>query len=97
MADFLVVATILLLLKSKQLLPQFSSEEDEGPSLEEQLRLYKKFIEVAKKLNKNLLEGRRGVFRIEPTRKRNEFYPPTNLSILFTTIHLKNYLSNKTA
>ena len=38
MADFLVVATRLLLLKSKQLLPQFSSEEDEGPSLEEQLR-----------------------------------------------------------
>jgi len=81
MADFLVVATRLLLLKSKQLLPQFSSEEDEGPSLEEQLRLYKKFIEVAKKLNKNWLEDKRGVFRIEPTRKRNEFYPPTNLSI----------------
>ena len=81
MADFLVVATRLLLLKSKQLLPQFSPEEDEGPSLEEQLRLYKKFIEVAKKLNKNWLSGQRAVFRVEPPRQRTEFYPPENLSI----------------
>lgn len=81
MADFLVVATRLLLLKSKQLLPQFSLEEDDGPSLEEQLRLYKKFIEVAKKLNKNWISGERAIFRVEPTRKQTEFCPPANLSI----------------
>src|SRR3989338_1878896 len=52
LADFLVVGSRLLLLKSKMLLPQFAPEEDEGTSLEEQLRLYKVFLEASKGVNR---------------------------------------------
>ncbi len=52
LADFLVIATRLLFIKSNRLLPQFTLEEDEGPSLEDQLRVYRAFVEASKKLNK---------------------------------------------
>ncbi len=80
LADFLVVATKLLFLKSRKLLPDFIQEE-EGPSLEEQLRLYKMFVESAKKLNKCWLNKRRSVFRVEPPRRSTEFIPPKNLGL----------------
>lgn len=80
LADFLVIATRLLLLKSKKLLPQFSPEEDEGPSLEEQLRLYKMFVEASHKLNKKWLSTLRAVFRIEPLHRPEGFVPPINVS-----------------
>jgi len=80
LADFLVIGARLLFLKSRMLLPQFSPEEDEGPSLEEQLRLYKVFVDASKKVNKLWLNRFRSVFRIEPPRKRQEFLPPENLS-----------------
>ncbi|HBU07134.1 MAG TPA: hypothetical protein DEB09_03550 [Candidatus Magasanikbacteria bacterium] len=81
LADFLVVATKLLFLKSRLLLPQFGVEEDEGPSLEEQLRLYKAFVEASKKLNKSWLDSSiRSVFRVEPPKKPSGFLPPSNFS-----------------
>jgi len=80
LADFLVIATRLLLLKSKKLLPQFNPEEDEGPSLADQLRLYKLFVEASHKLNKKWLSGARGVFRIEPPHREPGFVPPLNVS-----------------
>lgn len=80
LADFLVVATKLLLLKSKHLLPQFEPEEEEGPSLEEQLKLYKKFVDASKKINALWLADAKGYFRIEPPRKSEGFVPPTNLN-----------------
>lgn len=85
LADFLVVATKLLLLKSKALLPQFAPEEDEGPSLEDQLRLYKQFVEASKDIQAAWLAPSRGVFRIEPPRKADGFVPPTNMDS--TTMH----------
>jgi len=81
LADFLVIATKLLLLKSKQLLPQLTLEEEEGASLEDQLRLYKKFVEAAKKLNKQWLNGQRTAFRVEPTRRPTEFIMPDNATV----------------
>lgn len=80
LADFLVVATRLLFMKSRLLLPQFGVEEDEGPSLEDQLRLYKAFVEASKKLNKSWLGNTRAVFRVEPARQPEGFLPPVNLS-----------------
>ena len=80
MADFLLIAARLLLLKSKKLLPQLTSDEEEGPSLEDQLRLYQAFVEASKKLNKRWLSGIRADFRIEPARRPKEFAPPKNLS-----------------
>lgn len=53
LADFLVVATKLLLLKSRTLLPylELDEEEEEG-SLEQQLKLYKEFLEASKVIQK---------------------------------------------
>jgi segregation and condensation protein A len=53
MADFLVVAARLLLIKSKALLPYiFPEEEEEADDLERQLKMYKEFLEAAKNLEK---------------------------------------------
>ena len=51
MADFLVVATRLLLIKSKALLPfLYPEEEEEIKDLEFQLKMYKEFLEAMKKI-----------------------------------------------
>jgi len=80
LADFLVVGTRLLLLKSRALLPQFVSEEDEETSLEEQLKLYKSFIDASRKIDKLWKDKNKLVFRIELPRKREEFVSPNNLA-----------------
>jgi len=50
-ADFLVVAAKLLLIKSRALLPYlFPEEEEEIKDLENQLRMYKEFLEASKKI-----------------------------------------------
>ncbi|KKQ27142.1 MAG: Segregation and condensation protein A [Candidatus Magasanikbacteria bacterium GW2011_GWC2_37_14] len=82
LADFLLVASRLLLLKSKKLLPQFVLDEEEGPSLEEQLRLYKLFIDAAKEINKKWLSSTQAYFREEPARRLEAFTPPSNLSLI---------------
>ncbi len=81
LADFLVIATRLLFIKSNRLLPQFTLEEDEGPSLEDQLRVYRAFVEASKKLNKRWISRDHSVFRLEPPRKSVEFVPPRNFLI----------------
>ena len=51
MADFLVVAAKLLLIKSKALLPFLKGEvEEEIKEFEDQLRMYKEFLAAAKKV-----------------------------------------------
>ncbi|MFH0804831.1 MAG: segregation/condensation protein A [Patescibacteria group bacterium] len=52
LADFLVVAAKLLLIKSRILLPQLQLEEEEGTDLERQLRLYKEFADASKVIRK---------------------------------------------
>lgn len=79
LADFLVVASKLLLLKSKHLLPQLMPEEEEGPSLADQLRLYKLFVEASKQINALWDEKRQSFVRIEPMRIPEEFQPPENV------------------
>jgi segregation and condensation protein A len=81
LADFLVLASRLLLLKSKAILPQFlPEEEDDENDLEEQLKLYKKFLELSKDINKKWLDNKKAVSRIEPIKKSEEFLMPENLS-----------------
>jgi len=80
LADFLLVAAKLLLLKSKRLLPQFTPEEAEGPSLEDQLRLYQAFVKASHKLNKRWLSDLKSYFRVEPPRRPAEFIPPENFN-----------------
>ncbi len=64
-ADFLVVAARLLYLKSKTLLPNFLPEEDMGPSLADQLRLYQRFVAVSKDLQERWLDQHFSVYHVE--------------------------------
>ncbi len=87
LADFLVVAARLLLMKSRTLLPQFAMEEDDGISLEDQLRLYRRFVEVSKKINILWLDdNKKGYVRAEPPIRSQEVIKPVNLSQ--DTMHL---------
>ncbi len=79
LADFLVVAAKLLYIKSKVLLPQLELPEDEGLSLEDQLRLYKTFVAAAdgiKRLyrKRHVMYGREHTALIAPS-----FSPPKNV------------------
>lgn len=56
LADFLVVAAKLLLIKSRVLLPQLDFDDEDGTDLERQLRMYKEFYEASKVLNKMILK-----------------------------------------
>jgi len=78
LADFLVIATRLVYLKSKNLLPYLIPEEDEGPSLADQLRLYKMFVEASGKINKMWLNEKMAYGRFEPPLPPPEFIPPQN-------------------
>ena len=81
LADFLVVAAKLLLLKSKALLPQFAPEEDEGPNLIDQLRLYKMFVVASRQLEARWLAALRSYGRSEPIRVVVDPTPPANVTI----------------
>lgn len=89
LADFLVIATKLLLIKSRYLLPELilsPEEEKEIKDLTLRLEIYRSFKEAEKNI-KNLygrkpLYAREFLFNQTPT-----FYPPANISIndLFIT------------
>ena len=85
MADFLVVAARLLLIKSKALLPYLCAEEEEEEirELENQLKMYKEFLEAAKGIDV-LLGKKKFMFGREFNRKAvlnnlNVFFPPKKL------------------
>lgn len=80
LADFLVVATKLLLLKSRSLLPQFFPEEEDGPSLADQLKLYKAFVDASKKIWDIWEHASVAHFRSEPVRVPTEFLGPDNVT-----------------
>ncbi|XOU94547.1 MAG: segregation and condensation protein A [Candidatus Kerfeldbacteria bacterium] len=52
LADFLVVAAKLLLIKSKSLLPNLEIDDEEAIDLERQLKIYKEFHDASKVLHK---------------------------------------------
>ena len=87
MADFLVIAAKLLLIKSKALLPYLYTREDEEEvdDLERQLKMYKEFIEASVKIKDRLAIGKRlylpplnKSFRLQG--KLPSFSPPKKLS-----------------
>lgn len=75
LADFLVVAAKLLLIKSQVLLPRPDTltlppdEEDPGEALARQLREYKRFKNVAQHLRDRATSGARAFVRIAPPPK----------------------------
>lgn len=82
--DFLVVASRLLLLKSREILPLFHFEKDEdetGPTLAEQLLLYKTYWDAAKKMRKLMLAGNVSATREKPISVQEvRFVPPKDMS-----------------
>jgi len=83
LADFLVVATKLLVIKSKILLPQMADdEEDSAEQLEAQLRMYKEYLEASKNIEA-LITGTKRTFAKErlPIDFRPKFSPPMNLGV----------------
>jgi segregation and condensation protein A len=85
MADFLVIAAKLLLAKSRALLPYLFPEEDEDlVDLEKQLKMYKEFLEAAKKIE-TMLGEKKFMFPREFNRKvavsgLKKFSPPLKLT-----------------
>lgn len=81
LADFLVVATRLLYLKSRLLLPDIGLNlEGEGFSLEDQLRMYKAFAEAAKRIESKIKERKFTFARSSPSLQPGFFSPPKTLS-----------------
>ncbi|MFA6547343.1 MAG: segregation/condensation protein A [Candidatus Magasanikbacteria bacterium] len=78
LADFLVIATKLVYLKSRTLLPYLYPEEDEGPSLADQLKMYQQYILASKKINILWSQNRIAYGRVEPPVKNTEFVLPLN-------------------
>jgi len=83
LADFLVIATKLLVIKSKILLPQLADEEeDSAEQLEAQLKMYKDYLEASKNIEQIIKSGHllfsreRIAFNFEPT-----FSPPKELQV----------------
>lgn len=85
LSDFLVVASRLLLLKARLLLPQLLPEEDEGPNLADQLRLYKMFVKASRHIQSSWLSDRISYGRTEGVRPATEFVVPENVSL--QTLH----------
>lgn len=81
LADFLTVATKLLVIKSKSLLPKMvDEEEDSAEQLEAQLKMYKDYLEASKKLA-DILSANNHTFTRErlPIEFRPKFSPPPAL------------------
>ena len=84
LADFLSVASKLILIKSKALLPFLElsdDEEEEIKDLEWQLAEYRKFREVSKKFEKMFENGRTNFSRESFLGIGSFFYPPENVNI----------------
>lgn len=83
LAEFLSVASKLILIKSKALLPifQFSEEEEEEVrDLTRQLAEYKKFKEASLELDKLAGAGRIAYAREGYSGVKSIFYPPENIN-----------------
>ncbi|MFH1367273.1 MAG: segregation/condensation protein A [Patescibacteria group bacterium] len=81
LADFLVVAAKLLLIKSKALLPYLSpDEEDLGAELESQLKMYKLFYEASKVIHKMILKKRFCFYRDTSRLVIPVFIPPEKIT-----------------
>lgn len=85
MADFLLVATRLIYLKSRELLPflQSSDEDASAERLKDQLRIYREYAQAAERLQgmygEQLLVPRPFVARVRETTP--QFAPATNMTL----------------
>ena len=79
-ADFLVIASRLLYLKSRAILPSvILPEEEEVQDLASQLKMYKTFVEASGWIGERLAEGKIAYGREQIVVKKEQgFYPPEN-------------------
>lgn len=89
LADFLLIASKLLLIKSKTLLPDLNVP-DEGPSLADQLRMYREYVEASKEILV-MIKRKRFAFPRELPPRQKGFFPPktmtaAKLELAFDTI-----------
>ena len=84
LADFLLVASRLIYLKSRELLPKETIiEEFEDVSLEEQLRLYQQFVDASKVIAELFSADAYFLRRKQPKIEREvEFSPSENLTAI---------------
>lgn len=82
-ADFLLIASKLIYIKSKYLLPNFDLEDEEdAASLEKQLKIYRQYYEASKILDKMFVDKKRfsypkvGIYKLPI---EEGFHPPENL------------------
>lgn len=82
LADFLVIATKLLVIKSKLLLPQLADEEeDSAQELEAQLRMYRDYQEAAQLIEKMISEEKFSFSREKiAVTLQPAFSPPGNVT-----------------
>ncbi len=80
LADFLVIAAKLLFIKSRTLLPFLHWDEDEEEGdLERRLRMYREYVEAAKKVQSILSKRRHTFVREKPPVAALGFAPPKDL------------------
>jgi len=79
LADFLVIATKLIYLKSRHLLPYlYDEEEQDGPTLADQLKMYKAYVDASNNIEELWNADGLAYGRIEPLIKAKEFSVPKN-------------------
>lgn len=84
LAEFLVVASQLLLIKSRSLLPQFQASPEEEESiaeLGERLEEYKRFKELAARLGEMASGGQKSFSREAYAGSLPVFYPPKHFGL----------------
>lgn len=95
LSDFILVASTLLLIKSRSLLPTLQlTEEEEGSieDLEKRLAEYKKYKELSQKISK--MFGNFLYFAEEPKEKMVVFHPAADISLLSLKNALLQVLQN---
>lgn len=81
LADFLVIAAKLLLLKAARLLPNMAPEEDDGSNLEAQLRRYRLFAAASIRIHRFWHAHTYAFPRIEPLHPPDAFVPPQHVTV----------------
>lgn len=90
LADFLVVSSKLLLIKSRAILPEVDCAEEDGPPLADQLRMYKQFVEASVWIQAHWEAPERMVLRVQKKPPKTvQFSPPAKLTSqdLAETLH----------
>lgn len=89
LADFLVVASKILFLKSRSLLDTVVEDEEDGVPLEDQLKLYRMFVNHSKYIDEQWNAVYTAYERIEPVKIPDVIPLPENLTmtIMHSTIH----------